>query len=213
MVEEVWKPVVGTFITLEDGSPRYYVSNLGNVKTVGYRAKGGKEMSERRLSQRCSKGYMTVCLYDRVGHFRVMYVHRLVAMAFLERTGGDIRTVKHLDGDLSNNRVTNLAWGRNFRGTTPVKKATTSRQRWAGRPVRQYSLAGEFIAEYPSASSAARATYCANGAQISWVCKRKQGHNTAVGFLWRYVDDDEFAQGSEGLTKSTRGVEGCCNGV
>ena len=110
MVEEVWKPVVGTFITLEDGSPRYYVSNLGNVKTVGYRIKDGKEMSERMLTQGCAKGYMTVCLYDRVGHFRVMYVHRLVAMAFLERTGSDIGTVKHLDGDLSNNRVTNLVW-------------------------------------------------------------------------------------------------------
>ena len=53
-------------------------------------------------------GYMHVGLYD--GDKRVnVYVHRLVAEAFLTRISGDLE-VNHLDGDKSNNRVDNLEW-------------------------------------------------------------------------------------------------------
>lgn len=62
--------------------------------------------------------------------------------------------------------------------------------------IRQYTLAGLFVQEHQSARSAATfiGTHCN---RILDCCKRRCGRRSASGFLWRYSDDDEFADRPE----------------
>lgn len=61
------------------------------------------------------------------------------------------------------------------------------------RAVRQYDVEGNIVAEYESMSKAADATG-ANVVNIGYCCRRKK--QTCAGFVWRYIDDDEFENGS-----------------
>ncbi len=88
---EQWK-------TIADMS-NYEVSNLGNVRRI----KTGK-----LLSQQNSNGYKTVTLWEN-GKEKTKYVHRLVAIAFLEQSESK-NEVNHKDGNRSNNCLDNLEW-------------------------------------------------------------------------------------------------------
>lgn len=55
------------------------------------------------------------------------------------------------------------------------------------RAVVQYDMAGNRVAEYPSASIAARVIGLANGSNIGRACCGK--YRTAGGFQWRYAGD------------------------
>lgn len=100
---EIWKSVVGY-----EGS--YEVSNLGRVRSldrvlvntlgISRRAKG------RILKQQsCSNVYLFVCL----GKNNPKLLHRLVAISFLPNEK-NLPQVNHIDGDKTNNCVSNLEW-------------------------------------------------------------------------------------------------------
>lgn len=103
MVEE-WRSVPGY-------EGQYEVSSLGRVRSLDrpVRIRGG--------SYRVSKGRVLTPLrhtggYDAVhlGRKNQRLVHELVALAFIgDRPPGAV--TRHLDGDPTNNRVDNLAWG------------------------------------------------------------------------------------------------------
>jgi hypothetical protein len=61
-------------------------------------------------TRRTDNGYLVVSVFIR-GRFTVKYVHRLIAEAFNLPRREDQKYVRHLDGNKSNNRVENLAWG------------------------------------------------------------------------------------------------------
>lgn len=66
--------------------------------------------SNKWLSQSSNhKGYKRVDLSCE-GKKKGIYVHRLVAEAFLEPPVGDAITVDHIDGEKVNNNVSNLQW-------------------------------------------------------------------------------------------------------
>ena len=60
------------------------------------------------------------------------------------------------------------------------------------RPVRQYTLQGELVAEYKSITAAAQAlgTWAGN---ITQCCKGSVGYDTVKGYIWQYADDDHVA--------------------
>lgn len=60
------------------------------------------------------------------------------------------------------------------------------------RPVRGYDTNGWKAKEYPSIAIATQFTASVHGG-IKRCCERKQ--ITCSGYIWRYVDDDEFADG------------------
>lgn len=60
--------------------------------------------------------------------------------------------------------------------------------------VRQYSLDGEFIAEYSTPIEASYATDISNSF-ISAACRGNTPGKKAGGFLWRYSDNDELYKG------------------
>ena len=100
--KEVWKPVRGY-------SGRYEVSNFGRVKSIT-KLKNGKKVI-RELSQRPNNrgGYMMVHLYKN-GFCKLAQVHRLVAYAFIDNHSRQFREVDHIDGNVTNNNVSNLRW-------------------------------------------------------------------------------------------------------
>lgn len=109
-MDEIWKPVVGY-------EEYFLVSSLGNVKSI--RCK-----NERILKQHTSGfGYKTIAskIGGRGGKNILMRVHRLVAEAFLPPPEQYIidcvsnfkykkAFVNHIDGNKTNNIVSNLEW-------------------------------------------------------------------------------------------------------
>jgi len=96
-----WRAVLGF-----DGL--YEVSDAGEVRSLA-RVTNGAHYRGRVLQQETLRGgYRRVVLSK--GGIRVRKaVHRLVAEAFVDRTGGDV--VRHFDGDPANNSADNLRWG------------------------------------------------------------------------------------------------------
>lgn len=99
---ENWKPIAGFEGLFE-------VSDQGRVRSVDKYDRRGHLHKSRILRQQKSKtGYQLVTLTVN-GKGNTKSVHRLVADAFLPNQDNKPE-VNHLDGDKSNNCVSNLEW-------------------------------------------------------------------------------------------------------
>lgn len=99
---EEWRPVVGY-------EGKYLVSSQGRVYSIPRWGVSGGLLKPQRCLAGLHQGYLKVVLYD-APRYRTARTYRLVAEAFLpDRQEGSV--VRHLNGDGSDNRVENLAWG------------------------------------------------------------------------------------------------------
>lgn len=170
---ETWKPVKG-FEGL------YEVSNLGNVRSLL------KGKCQQMVLNKDNHGYKRVALFkDGIPSYKA--AHRLVAEAFIPNPDG-LPCVNHKDENPSNNIVDNLEWctydyNSNY-GTrnARIKKAITEKY---GTRVYQFTLDGDFVAEYPSFAEAARAIHN-HPSSIRHSCLGEIG--PVGGFLWAKVE-------------------------
>lgn len=87
------------------GYENYEVDSLGNVYTLNYKRTG----RERKLKPDKNKfGYLQVNLY-RNGKVKKFYIHRLVAISFIENKYNKPQ-VNHINEIKNDNRVDNLNW-------------------------------------------------------------------------------------------------------
>ena len=104
-MKEIWK-------IIENTDEQYSVSNLGNVKSnerIILRSNGIPHyIRERVLKQGIDNNYKKVSLKIN-GKFNTRGVHRLVALSFIPNPDNKPQ-VNHIDGNPSNNLVTNLEW-------------------------------------------------------------------------------------------------------
>lgn len=113
-VKERWKPVVGY-------ESEYIVSTYGRVLRLPYTRKNPKHNHTNvyykiRLKKPfVSNGYLRMPLC-KDGVTKKHMVHRLVAEAFISNNENK-PAINHIDGDKTNNSVTNLEWVTNSENT------------------------------------------------------------------------------------------------
>lgn len=172
MTEEIWKDVKG-FEKL------YQVSNTGLVKSLITNNSRRKRVLKQKKT---SRGYLSVTLFDNNGKHKYILVHRLVAEAFISNPD-NLPQVNHKDEDKTNNNVDNLEWctaSYNLSYNDGQRKRIKSKM----RNVEQYTLDGQFVAEYPSTIEAGRKTNI-KYSYIGDCCRGRQ--KSAGGYVWKYT--------------------------
>lgn len=185
MNEEIWKDLNGFDLP-------YQVSNIGNVKCLAYNTVdvfGRKYFKdEHNLSLiKHQSGYIVVNLRKN-GSSTVYKVHRLVAKAFIDNPDNK-PTVDHIDGDKTNNNVSNLRWctlQENKRNPNTFSKSIAATAKSCKSRIKKvYQLDSNYnvIGKYDSAEEAAKAVNCSS-VLIHRCCNIHT--RTAKGYHWSY---------------------------
>lgn len=190
LIGEVWKDVVGY-------EGLYQVSNMGRVKSVKHivnstnARQSWKTINERILKPapygtipKCGGlRHLAVSLH-RNNRQRTEKVHRLVAMAFIPNPN-DYPIINHKDENPYNNRADNLEWCDHKYNSNYGGREERWRKSFPILPILQYTLGGEFVAQFKSAIDAAKSVKV-SPSLIRKVCSGYQCHQVA-GYIWRYV--------------------------
>lgn len=191
-MQEIWKDIPGY-----EGI--YQASNTGKIRSIDrvvcfLSHKGNPKTKSVKgviLTQRKSFGrYYSVKLCKPGNERHFMFVHRLVAMAFIPNPR-NFEQVNHKDGNIHNNNVENLEW---VTMSQNVKHAYETGLNYGlkyelsphNRPVLQFDKNGNFIKRWISATKAAeKLGFCKQG--IYQVCIHKI--KTYKGYFWKYEDE------------------------
>lgn len=166
-LEEIWKPI----LNYED---RYEVSTLGRVKSL---------KTQIILQAEATKdGYLRVRLWNGE-NYKSRMVHCLVAETFIPLPDNKQKyEVDHIDNDVTNNIVNNLQWLTHQQNLD--KSHSLGNQKNNKKEISQFSMRGEWLADYPCIAEAFRQTgirhisECASGKRMS-----------AGGYLWKYKNN------------------------
>ena len=174
---------------VEGAGEKYLISNMGRV----YSACKGSFKKLKTIN-----GYAFVGLY-KGGRYKVVSVPRLVARTFLPLPSINTSqlNVRHINGDKLDNRAENLEWvedkkRREAGETVEVKKKELSA---FYRPVAQYSLDGDYIASYRSASFAGQVVTKKDKGNGVYNCARGSAP-TAYGYRWAFITPEEYEKRS-----------------
>lgn len=132
-------------------------------------------------------GYMKVLLYDKNSNRKNAFVHKLVAIEFVDNTD-NLPQINHKDENKSNNCVSNLEWCTakyNTNYGTCIKRRS-EKQIYNNNRVKAVAKIGdngEIIEEYISMRNAARV----NKLPQSNIFKSCNNNIKCGGYLWRYI--------------------------
>ena len=155
----------------------YQVSNIGRVRSLDHPI-GTRLMRGRVLSlQKTKTGYHMVNL-SKDGVVSKVFVHRVVAMAFLPKQI-DMNFVDHVNGVRSDNRVQNLRW-------VTCSDNRRNANRLGNLPKSYRRVRRSDGVEYESMAAAARALGVTKCAVIANVHGRTK---TCKGYVFTDVDD------------------------
>lgn len=180
MKDEKWKKIKN-----HEG---HEISDHGNTRRGEHMNAKGELVPARLLRPRVRKdGYSQLTL-STAGKRDTVFVHRLVAEAFLPNLE-DKNTVHHIDANRSNNKAVNLMWvttQEHLRIGDRAKKSGLARR----KAVNMFTLEGEFLCTWASASIAEAILGCDAG-HISDCCLKRPGRKSCGGYVWRFADDEE----------------------
>ena len=175
-MEEIWKDIVGY-------EGKYQVSSFGKVRALRYKRGKMKEMTLKDNG----RGYQRVHLTNSNGKDRKVFVHRIVAMAFL----GNVENleINHIDGDKKNNKVDNLEICNRLENIRHSFRCL-GRKSWAkgksglaaprSKPVVALTLQNDVIAETDTVTGMAKRMRVSNKSILDVLKKRKPHHKNVV---------------------------------
>ena len=202
-MNEIWKDI-------PNYEGKYQISNLGNVMSLNF---ANKHFPRLLKLKNHKDGYKLVGLSNgQTGNKTFLAVHRLVAQAFIPNPEHK-EQVNHIDGNKSNNTVSNLEWVTPKENVThafvtglmpytlkdkPQKANTCKRYNTIykspilglkgidnpnHRAVLQFDTSGNFIKKWNCISDAGR-FYNISASAITLCASGKR--KTANGYLWQY---------------------------
>lgn len=182
--KEIWRNIEGY-----EGA--YQVSSHGRVRSLP-RTRIAKNGNQQTFSLKYLKPIKVTNTYA-VQLDTMHQIHRLVATAFVENSSG-YNNVIWKDGNRANNYYENLEWGctrhikahsqevkagRKFQSNTGFHSTMSKRS----RPIQQFTLNGDFVAEWGNGMELMR---CLNIGRTA-ILKACDGQGfKAYGFLWKY---------------------------
>lgn len=191
-MEEIWQDI-------KNYEGLYQVSNLGRVKSLE-RTTIGKKHGTHKIKEKILKdgkcGKYKIIVLSKNAKSKTLYIHRLVAMAFIDNPK-KYSEINHKDGNTINNIVDNLEWcnrSYNIKHSYRILKRKINADgiikfnESHKRKVNQYDLKGNFIKTWNSISEAEKFLNKKNTGKISSCCKHTPGRKTAFGYKWEYAD-------------------------
>lgn len=165
---------------------QYYVTEEGDVYSFNYKQTG---KIQKLIPKKDGHGYLCVALCKE-GKVVYKKIHRLVAQAFIPNPENK-RTINHINGVRSDNRVENLEWATDSENNKHAFKHLGRKPSMLGKlgkncPNSKIVLQisnDKVIREFFGTNEASRATGIAQPS-ISRCCTG--GLKTAGGYQWRY---------------------------
>ena len=192
---EVWKDI-------KDYEGLYQVSNLGRIKSLernNNQGKGNYHRNEKIRKLKIMKGtngnktnYYVVAL-SKNGKLKKFFVHRLVAIAFIDNPNNK-PYINHKDGNGLNNSVDNLEWCTNQENqlyslytikTTKNTKSVIAYDKRTEEKVIEFSSIG-LASKWLLNSHRTNDLTCETG--IVKCCKKKIP--SYLGYIWRYKENE-----------------------
>lgn len=167
-MQEIWKDIEGY-------EGLYEISSLGNVR----RAPSGRILKQNKNSY----GYSHVGL-SKEGKVKMICVHRLIANAFIPNPQNKPQ-VNHIDGNKSNNSISNLEWVSQKENIIHAFKTGLRKT----SKINQYDLNGNFVKTYDTITEAGKNfSNISNRPNANISCAIRNKSATAFGYIWRYAD-------------------------
>lgn len=162
--DEIWKQIP---IYLTKNDKKYYISNKGRIK-----------VKDKIKNRYCKNN----CYYVVSIKYTLYYVHRLVALTFLENPENK-EFVNHKDGNKVTNFLENLEWATCLENNIHAIQSGLSKRR---KKVIQYDTNMNKLNEYNSIIECAKILdICRNC--ISDNCRGKT-KSTKCGYIFRYAE-------------------------
>lgn len=157
----------------------------------GYEVNSNGEIISKRFNRPLkqtihSNGYVGVTLY--INDKPIQYtIHRLIAELFIPNPDNK-PCVDHINGDKTNNNVSNLRWTTYEENNNNEITKQRQRNSTKNKSVNQYTLDGIFIQTFKSIKEAEIITGC-DHSRISACCNGKR--KKTGGFKWTYKKESD----------------------